>query len=67
MVLSLAGMGNDGRYARVINSLVLYFGVVVVVAAGNDNVNVNGVHPAGVPSAITVSAMSDSEGRCGGA
>jgi subtilisin len=65
--LSLEGTGNDGRYARAINSLVLYFGVVVVVAAGNDNVNVNGVRPAGVSSAITVSAMSDSDGRCGGA
>jgi peptidoglycan hydrolase-like protein with peptidoglycan-binding domain len=42
-------------------------GVVVVIAAGNDNIDANSFTPAGTPAAITVSAMTDTDGKCGGA
>jgi subtilisin family serine protease len=41
-------------------------GVVVVVSAGNENRDVKGRSPAGIPAAITVSAIADSDGKCGG-
>jgi subtilisin family serine protease len=41
-------------------------GVVVVVAAGNDNLDANYETPANIPFAITVSAITDSDGKCGG-
>lgn len=41
-------------------------GVVVVVSAGNNNSNVSGQSPANVADAITVSSLSDSDGRPGG-
>ena len=42
-------------------------GVVVVAAAGNDNIDANYVAPANIPRVITVSAITDSDGKCGGA
>jgi hypothetical protein len=42
-------------------------GVVFVVAAGNDNIDDKYVTPASIPWAITVSAITDSGGKCGGA
>jgi hypothetical protein len=42
-------------------------GVVVVAAAGNDNIDANYVAPANIPWVITVSAITDSDGKCGGA
>jgi subtilisin family serine protease len=41
-------------------------GVVVVVAAGNDNLDASYETPANTPVAITVSAITDSDGKCGG-
>lgn len=41
-------------------------GVVVTVSAGNDRADVSGQTPANVPDAITVSSLSDSDGRPGG-
>jgi subtilisin family serine protease len=41
-------------------------GVVVVTAAGNDNLDAGSFSPARIPVAITVSAISDSDGKCGG-
>ena len=41
-------------------------GVVVVVAAGNENWDVKGMQPGGIPAAITVSAITDTDGKCGG-
>jgi subtilisin len=41
-------------------------GVVVVVSAGNENRDVKGRSPSGVPAAITVSAIADTDGKCGG-
>ncbi|CAA9518442.1 MAG: hypothetical protein AVDCRST_MAG13-3218, partial [uncultured Solirubrobacteraceae bacterium] len=41
-------------------------GVNVVVAAGNENVDLGGVAPAAYPEVLTVAAMSDSDGVRGG-
>jgi subtilisin len=41
-------------------------GVVVVIAAGNENLDAGSFSPARIPVAITVSAISDSDGKCGG-
>jgi subtilisin family serine protease len=63
--LSLELPGFDPPTFVAIETLVNK-GVVVVVAAGNDNVNAAYISPAGFPSAITVSAITDSDGKCGG-
>ena len=39
---------------------------MVVVGAGNDNKDAAGMNPAGIPAAITVSAITDINGKCGG-
>jgi subtilisin family serine protease len=63
--LSLAGFGFIiGEYAAILDAVV--HGVVVVVAAGNDNIDARFVSPAMYIDAITVSAITDSDGRCGG-
>jgi subtilisin len=41
-------------------------GVVVVAGAGNDNIDTSSVSPAGISLAISVSAITDSDGKCGG-
>jgi subtilisin len=41
-------------------------GVTMVVAAGNDNRDASGESPARVQEAITVSAIADTDGKCGG-
>ena len=41
-------------------------GLVYVVAAGNSNNSASLTSPARVPGVIAVSAMSDSDGKCGG-
>jgi len=41
-------------------------GVTMVVAAGNSNEDVSSTSPASEASAITVSAIVDSDGKCGG-
>ena len=41
-------------------------GLVYVVAAGNSNKSIALTSPARVPGVISVSAMSDSDGKCGG-
>ncbi|MFB8167040.1 S8 family serine peptidase [Kitasatospora purpeofusca] len=41
-------------------------GVVVVVSAGNDHRDVSNQSPANVPDAITVSSLSDGDGKPGG-
>jgi subtilisin len=50
----------------VATSILVLRGVVVVAAAGNSNIDANSVAPANIPWAITVSAMTDSDGKCGG-
>ena len=41
-------------------------GVTMVVAAGNEDVDASTVSPASAPDAITVSAIVDTDGKCGG-
>jgi subtilisin family serine protease len=42
-------------------------GVIFVVAAGNEHIDAINTSPANSPDAITVSAIADSDGRCGAA
>ncbi len=63
--LSFGHVGNNGTYNDLITKLVAR-GVVVVASAGNDNIDANYHTPGSIPWAITVSAMSDSDGKCGG-
>ena len=64
--LSLGGEGTFPPAENAITKLVNNKGVVVVVAAGNYNDDANNFTPARTPAAITVSAISDSNGKCGG-
>ena len=41
-------------------------GLIYVVAAGNSNINSSLTSPARIPGVIAVSAISDSDGECGG-
>ncbi|TVP39483.1 S8 family peptidase [Candidatus Nitrosocosmicus arcticus] len=41
-------------------------GLIYVVAAGNSNINTSLTSPARIPGVIAVSAISDSDGECGG-
>jgi subtilisin len=65
--LSLQRLGSFFPYFIAINELVSRRDVVVVAAAGNDNIDAVYSNPGNVFSAITVSAISDSDGKCGGA
>jgi len=51
---------------RTINQSIVEGGVTYVVAAGNSGKNASLYSPASNPSVITVSAISDSDGMCGG-
>jgi subtilisin family serine protease len=63
--LSLGGIGSFPPAEDAITKLVEDKGVVVVLAAGNSNMNAIGFTPAKTPAAITVSAMVDTDGKCG--
>jgi len=63
--MSLGGQGISTAYRTAIDNAVAN-GVVVVVAAGNSDLDANGYSPAYVPSAITVSALADFNGLAGG-
>lgn len=73
--MSLGGQGLSSAYRTAIQNCVAA-GIVVVVAAGNESMDVFGpdgkfgtsddVIPAAYPEAATVSAMADSDGRPGG-
>ena len=64
--LSMGRFGFSITYTVAIAVLVGN-GVVVVVTAGNQNIDANRRTPANIPFAITVSAITDSDGKCGGA
>ena len=64
--MSLGGQGTAPPVEKAITDLVNKNGVVVVVAAGNSNLDASGFTPARTPAAITVSAITDSDGKCGG-
>jgi len=60
--MSLGGSGTQQAMADAVNSAV-NAGVVVVVAAGNDNSNACNFSPAFVPSAITVGSTDSNDRR----
>jgi subtilisin family serine protease len=64
--LSMGRFGFSFPYLAAIAGLVGK-GVVVVVTAGNQNIDASRRTPANIPFAITVSAITDSDGKCGGA
>jgi peptidoglycan hydrolase-like protein with peptidoglycan-binding domain len=64
--LSLGHVGFSFPYL-VATTVLVARGVVVVVAAGNNNIDANSFTPASSPAVITVSAVTDSDGKCGGA
>jgi subtilisin family serine protease len=64
--LSMGRFGFSFPYLVAIAELVGK-GVVVVVTAGNLNIDAGRRTPANIPFAITVSAITDSDGKCGGA
>lgn len=64
--ISLGGLGRSWSLDRAITAAT-EAGVTVVVAAGNHRRNARDVTPANSPDALTVSAISDTDGRAGGA
>jgi len=60
--MSLGGKGQSASYQYVIDTAVNR-GVVIVVAAGNQNSNACGYSPAFVESAVTVGSTTDSDDR----
>jgi subtilisin len=63
--MSLGGTGESVAMDLAISKAVAD-GVTFVLSAGNRAIDVNNYHPAGVPEAITVSALADFDGLPGG-
>jgi subtilisin len=63
--LSFGRIGYSFAFDSIINDLVQR-GVVVVTGAGNYNIDARFFTPASTPAAITVSAITDTDGKCGG-
>lgn len=63
--MSLGGTGESTVMDDAITNAVAA-GVTFVLSAGNRSIDVNNYHPAGVPTAITVSALADFDGLPGG-
>lgn len=59
------GVGTEAK-EDAIKKLVKTYGVVVVAGAGNNHIDAKDFTPARVKEAITVSSMTDFNGRCGG-
>jgi subtilisin len=55
---------NEALHTAIINSVAA--GVTYVVAAGNEAKDASSVIPASFPEVITVSAIVDTDGKCGG-
>jgi subtilisin len=67
--IEVANMSLGGGFSQALNDAVKRgtdAGIVFVVAAGNDNANAANYSPASAPTAITVSALADSDGLPGG-
>jgi subtilisin len=64
--MSIGGGGTSPPLENAITNLVDKKGVIVVVSAGGSNSDAQNFTPARTPSAITVSAMADTNGKCGG-
>jgi subtilisin family serine protease len=68
-LIPVANMSLGGGYSCSLNLAVenaVRRGVVVVVAAGNSSSNANWYSPASAPSALTIAALDDRDGRPGG-
>jgi len=63
--ISTQSFGFSIPVALAINLLVTR-GLVVVVSAGNQNIDAIYMWPANIAEAITVSAITDTDGKCGG-
>ncbi|MDH3385220.1 MAG: S8 family serine peptidase [Nitrosopumilus sp.] len=67
--VDVANMSLGGGYSQALNNAVensISAGIVYAVAAGNESRNAANYSPASAPNAITVSAIADSNGMCGG-
>lgn len=67
--IEVANMSLGGGFSQSINDALLGMteaGIVVAVAAGNDGVDAANYSPASAPTAITVSAAVDTDGKAGG-
>jgi subtilisin family serine protease len=67
--IEVANLSLGGGFSQAVNDAVhgaVDAGVTMVVAAGNDSVDVAGSSPASEPTAITVSALADFDGLPGG-
>jgi subtilisin family serine protease len=67
--IQVANMSLGGSFSQALNDAVagaVEAGVVFVVAAGNDSQDASQHSPASEPTAITVSALADSDGIPGG-
>ena len=63
--LSVGGDGTfDALHTAIINSVAA--GTTYAVAAGNENQDAGSKFPASYPEVITVSAIVDTDGKCGG-
>ena len=63
--LSLGGTGVNGALNSAISKSVAS-GVTYTVAAGNSGTHIAGAIPANHPEVLTVTAMSDNDGKAGG-
>lgn len=57
---------NDIRNLELYIERVIEKGIIIVVSAGNDRINTDRVVPSFFQSVITTSALTDSDGKCGG-
>jgi subtilisin family serine protease len=67
-LIDVVNMSLGGGDSRAMNDAIersVQSGVTYVVAAGNDSRNAERTSPANSPHAITVSAIADSDGKCG--
>ena len=67
-LIDIVNMSLGGGDSRAMNDAIkrsVQNGVTYVVAAGNENRNAERSSPANSPYAITVSAIADSDGKCG--
>lgn len=67
-LVDVVNMGLGGGYSQALNNAIdraVDNGVSFVVSAGNQHLDAITYSPANSPNAITVSAISDSDGKCG--
>jgi subtilisin len=65
----VANLSLGGSFSTALNTAVqraVERGVPMIVAAGNEDTDASTTSPASAPDAITVSAIVDTDGKCGG-